>query len=196
MFFISDLMFDDDVVKKLERNFFLQNTDEVAQQLLGKMIVIAHKKKIFKAIITETESYHGDDPASHASRKRTMRNEPMFWRGGHLYVYLIYGMYFCLNITTENIDYPAAVLIRGVKVISPSLKILDGPGKLCRDLLIDKTFDRLDICGAKSSKKFSCYDIGLKPGFEALPRIGISQNKNALLRFVISELEIEKPLAH
>jgi DNA-3-methyladenine glycosylase len=96
-------------------------------------------------------------------------------------------MYFCLNITTENADYPAAVLIRGVKVISPSIKILNGPGKLCRDLLIDKTFDRLDICGAKVSKKFSCYDIGLKPKFTALSRIGISQNKNALLRFLVRE---------
>jgi DNA-3-methyladenine glycosylase len=174
-------------MQKLPREFFLQNTDEVAQQLLGKMILITNNKKIFKAIITETESYHGDDPASHASRKRTPRNEPMFWHGGYLYVYLIYGMYFCLNITTENADYPAAVLIRGVKVISPSIKILNGPGKLCRDLLIDKTFDRLDICGAKVSKKFSCYDIGLKPKFTALSRIGISQNKNALLRFLVRE---------
>jgi DNA-3-methyladenine glycosylase len=182
-------------MKKLPREFFLQNTDEVAQQLLGKMILITHNKKIFKAIITETESYHGDDPASHASRKRTPRNEPMFWRGGHLYVYLIYGMYFCLNITTENADYPAAVLIRGVKVISPSIKILNGPGKLCRDLLIDKTFDRLDIYGEKASKKFSCYDIGLKPKFVALPRIGISQNRNALLRFLVREdVEPDKAL--
>ena len=172
-------------MQKLEREFFLQSTDEVAKQLLGKLITITHNKKIFKAIITETESYHGDDPASHASRKRTPRNEPMFWRGGHLYVYLIYGMYFCLNVTTENVDYPAAVLIRGVKIIEPEDKILNGPGKLCRDLLIDKTFDRLDICGAKSSKTFSVYDIGLQPKFSALPRIGISQNKNALLRFLI-----------
>ena len=169
---------------KLDRPFFLQSTDEVAKQLLGKMIIMQCGKKIFKAIITETESYHGDDPASHASRKRTMRNEPMFWEGGHLYIYLIYGMYYCLNITTENIDYPAAVLIRGVKVIEPEEKLLDGPGKLCRYLKIDKSYDRLDICSKKNQKKFALYDIGLKPKFKATPRIGISQNKEALLRFI------------
>ncbi len=173
---------------KLPREFFLQNTDEVAKQLLGKMISIrdAKTKKNFKAIITETESYHGDDPASHASRKRTPRNEPMFWQGGHLYVYLIYGMYFCLNITTENHDYPSAVLIRGVKVLEPEEVTLDGPGKLCRYLQIDKNFDRLDFCASKNHKKFSISDIGLKPDFKELSRVGISQNKEALLRFLVS----------
>lgn len=170
---------------KLGREFFLQETDDVSRQLLGKMIVISKGKKIFKAIITETESYHGCDPASHASRKRTKCNEPMFWQGGHLYVYLIYGMYFCLNITTENYDYPAAVLIRGAKVIEPEVMSLDGPGKLCRYLAIDKTFDRFDICDEGNTKKFCVYDVGLRPKFKATKRVGISQNKDALLRFVV-----------
>jgi len=175
-------------MKKLTREFFLQPTDEVAKQLLGKLIVMKQGRKVFKAIITETESYHGDDPASHASRKRTPRNEPMFWQGGHLYVYFIYGMYHCLNITTESADYPAAVLIRGVKLIEPEEKLLDGPGKLCRELHIDKLYDLLDICLAKNQNKFSLFDIGLKPKFHATKRIGISQNKDALLRFLISDL--------
>lgn len=170
-------------MKELTRDFFLQNTDEVAKELLGKMIVIKHEKskKTFKAIITETESYHGDDPASHASRKRTPRNEPMFWQGGYLYIYLIYGMYFCLNITTESADYPAAVLVRSVKLLEPQELEITGPGRLCRHLEIDKSFDRLDIF---SGAKFSVFDIGLKPKFKVTPRIGISQNKEALLRFV------------
>jgi len=178
-------------MQKLEREFFLQDTDKVATELLGKLMVVGGRK----AIITETESYHGDDPASHASRKRTARNEPMFWQGGHLYVYLIYGMYFCLNITTENRDYPSAVLIRGVRVIEPEEKLLDGPGKLCRYLGIDKNFDRLDICAGKNEKKFVVYDVGLKPEFKATKRIGISQNKDALLRFLMSkDIEINKTL--
>ena len=172
-------------MKLLEPKFFLQNTDEVAKQLLGKLIIIKNQNQIYKAIITETESYHGDDPASHASRSRTMRNEPMFWRGGHLYIYLIYGIYYCLNIVTEGENYPSAVLIRGVKLIEPEEKLLDGPGKLCRYLKIDKTFDRLDICDKKHQKKFAIYDIGLKPDFKATARIGISKNKEALLRFVV-----------
>ncbi len=135
-------------MKILPRNFFLQNTDEVAQQLLGKLIIInsANSNQSFQAIITETESYHGDDPVSHAARSRTLRNEPMFWQGGHLYIYFIYGMYYCLNI--------------------------------------DKTFDRLDICNKNNQKKFGIYDINLKPKYETTKRIGISKNKDALLRFI------------
>ena len=176
-------------MKLLSHDFFLQNTDEVAKQLLGKLILIKSEiiNQTFKAIITETESYHGNDPASHASRSRTIRNEPMFWSGGHLYIYLIYGIYYCLNIVTESENYPSAVLIRGVKIIEPEEKLLDGPGKVCRYLKIDKTFDRLDICAGKNQKKFSVYDINLKPKFKSTPRIGISKNKDALLRFVSLE---------
>ncbi len=173
-------------MKLLPHKFYLQNTDEVAKQLLGKLITIETKTKKFKAIITETESYHGNDPASHASRSRTIRNEPMFWRGGYLYVYLIYGMYYCLNVITEGENYPSAVLIRGAKIIEPEEKLLDGPGKLCRYLGIDKSFDRLEISGLKKSQScFKIYDIGLKPDFKATPRIGITKNKEALLRFVV-----------
>jgi DNA-3-methyladenine glycosylase len=78
-----------------------------------------------------------------------------------------------------------AVLIRSVKVISPETKLLDGPGKLCRDLKIDKTHDRLDICLKENQDKFCLFDIGLKPKFKITPRIGISQNKEAFLRFLI-----------
>ena len=177
-------------MKLLSHNFFLQNTDEVAKRLLGKLIIVESEitGKPFKAIITETESYHGEDPASHASRSRTVRNEPMFWRGGHLYIYLIYGIYYCLNVVTEGENYPSAVLIRGAKVIEPEEKLLDGPGKLCRYLKIDKKFDCLDICIRDNHTKFSIYDIGLKPKFKATPRIGISKNKEALLRFVSLEI--------
>jgi len=168
------------VREKLVRDFFLQPTDLVAKELLGKVILMPN----FKAIITETESYHGDDPASHASKKRTSRNEPMFLQGGHLYVYMIYGMYFCLNITTEAKDYPSAVLIRGVKIIEPKEHIIDGPGKLCRYLEINKEFDRLDLCDDKNHKNFSIFDYGFKPKFKSTPRIGISKNKDALLRFI------------
>ena len=171
-------------MKLLKQEFFLQNTDDVAKQLLGKLMVVkSSDRKIYQAIINETESYHGDDPASHASRSRTMRNEPMFWHGGHLYIYLIYGMYYCLNIVTEVENYPSAVLIRGVSLIEPEEKLLDGPGKLCRHLEIDKSFDRINLLDEKNDR-FQIYDIGLKPKFKSTPRIGISKNKEALLRFV------------
>ena len=75
----------------------------------------------YQGIITETEAYIGqDDPACHASKVKTKRTSIMFEEGGHCYVYLIYGMYYCFNIVTEASGFPAAVLLRGIKLISPA----------------------------------------------------------------------------
>jgi DNA-3-methyladenine glycosylase len=171
------------LVSKLGQKFFLQNTDEVAKQLLGKEIRFTKNDRNFTAIITETESYHGADPASHGSKGKTKRSEVMFLSGGRLYVYLIYGMYFCLNFTTENEGYPSAVLIRSVKLIAPEARIINGPGRLCRDLVIDREFNEINIC-KENQFQFQCCDIGLKPDFVATKRVGITKNQSALLRFV------------
>lgn len=86
-------------------------------------------------MITEVEAYVGQkDKASHASRGKTPRTEIMFGTSGYWYVYLIYGMYYCLNIVTEKENYPAAILIRGVEGIS-------GPGRVTRYFGIDKNFN-------------------------------------------------------
>lgn len=74
------------------------------------------------------------DKASHASRGRTSRTEVMFGHAGHWYVYLIYGMHYCVNIVTEQKNYPAAILIRGVESIS-------GPGRVAKYFGIDKHFN-------------------------------------------------------
>lgn len=99
-----------------------------------------------KAMITETEAYIGqDDLACHASKGRTPRTEVMFGKPGHAYVYMIYGMYHCLNIVTEKKGLPAAVLIRAVSIDSVEHKKTDGPGKLCKFLGIDKKINGWDV---------------------------------------------------
>lgn len=122
-----------------------------------------------KVIITETEAYIGEnDLACHASRGRTPRTEVMYGVPGHAYVYMIYGMYHCLNVVTEEKDFPAAVLIRGGINPSPALPLakgespgfplwqrgtkgdLNGPGKLCRFLKIDRKLNTWDL--TKSEK--------------------------------------------
>src|SRR3989344_7227500 len=116
---------------KLNREFFNRNTVVVARELLGKYLVRKIGSKIVRAKITETEAYCGPrDLACHASRGMTPRTKVMFGPPGRAYIYLIYGMYHCLNIVTEKEGYPAAVLIRGCE-------LADGPGKTCRDLKID-----------------------------------------------------------
>ncbi|MCB0198257.1 MAG: DNA-3-methyladenine glycosylase, partial [Anaerolineae bacterium] len=96
----------------LTQNFFTRPTLTVARELLGQHLVRDLDGQRLSGIIVETEAYVGpDDTASHASKGRTPRNGVMFGVAGIAYVYLIYGMYSMLNVTTEQPDFPAAILI-------------------------------------------------------------------------------------
>lgn len=134
--------------ERLRKEFFMEPTLKVAENLIGKVLVRNIRGEKIKVVITETEAYSGlEDKASHASRGRTPRNKIMFGLAGYAYVYLIYGMHYCLNIVTERQNYPAAVLIRGVKLIgsATSDKMLNGPGKLTKFLNIDKNLNGENI---------------------------------------------------
>lgn len=140
--------------KKIKAENFNQNTLKVAKSLLGKILCVKNSRKTMRGIITETEAYRGeDDLACHASKGRTKRTETMYKKAGTVYVYMIYGMYFCLNIVTEDEDYPAAILIRGVFPLSTSNVDnggeIKGPGRVCRHFGIDKSFNGLNISGDK-----------------------------------------------
>jgi len=137
--------------KTLQEIFYRKNTLDVAKQLLGCFLVRKIGKKIIRGIITETEAYIGeDDLACHASRGRTKRTEIMYGEAGRAYVYMIYGMYHCLNVVTEKKDFPAAVLIRAIKIEGMDYKKTNGPGKLCRFLKIDRKLNNLDMAEGKS----------------------------------------------
>jgi len=159
--------------KVLKRDFFLQNTVDVAKKLLGKYLIINRHQRFQIGKIVETEAYCGpDDKASHASRGKTPRTKIMFGPPGKLYVYLIYGMYHCLNIVTEKKGYPAAVLIRAIEPVWGIQGKTDGPGKLCRELAIKRTDTDLDITSPRNGIYLK--DIGLKPKkIIATPRIGV-----------------------
>jgi DNA-3-methyladenine glycosylase len=162
----------------LDRAFFDRPTLTVAEELLGKILVCGP----YQGYITETEAYIGeDDPACHAARGLTPRTAVMFGAAGFSYVYLIYGMYYMLNIVTEREGFPAAVLIRGVQLLSPSPKNLNGPGKLCRELGITQAHNRVDMV---SSPTLTVKDSNWKPTFRTTPRIGIKVGTDKLWRFV------------
>lgn len=122
----------------LTTDFFEQKTNTVARDLLGQNLCLKNKTGgILRLPITETEAYLGPhDLACHSSKGKTKRTEVMYGPPGTIYVYLIYGMYHMLNIVTEEIEYPSAVLIRGAGKY-------DGPGKLTRALGIDKNYNGL-----------------------------------------------------
>ena len=137
--------------KLLKRSFFERPTLEVAPELLGKTIVLRQGQKKQKlGIIVEVEAYTDNDPACHASRGKTPRNEVMFGPGGYSYVYFIYGMYHCLNFVTEKEGIPGAVLIRALEIPDKELRIASGPGKLCTYLKITKKHNKLDSCSEDS----------------------------------------------
>lgn len=126
----------------LPTKFFDQRTRTVARELLGCALCRRIGRKIICGTITETEAYCGpNDLASHASRGKTARNAVMFGPPGVIYVYLVYGMYWCLNIVTERENYPAAVLIRAVMMSNVPYQRTNGPGKLCRSYQIDKSLN-------------------------------------------------------
>src|SRR5262245_49742635 len=118
--------------KVLPVSYYLKDTVEVAQDLLGKLLVVAMPRGLFRwGRIVETEAYCGEDPASHASRGKTERCAPMFERGGIAYVYFIYGMYDMFNVVTEPEGRPGAVLIRGLEPLSgfgPGMTVKEGNG--------------------------------------------------------------------
>jgi len=141
--------------RTLKPDFFARDTIEVAKDLLGKVLYRQIGQQVYRGIITETEAYHGEtDLACHCSKGKTNRTGVMYDAPGHIYVYLIYGMYYMLNFVTMPKDFPAAVLIRGISNLQVSengqtfqnLNIkTDGPGKLTKHLHIDKSLNALTL---------------------------------------------------
>jgi len=150
---------------RLDSQFYQRDVLEVAPDLLGKTLVRKFESgDELRAIITEVEAYRGtDDLGCHASKGMTERNRVMFSRGGLVYVYLIYGMYWMFNVVTSVENNPQAVLVRGVTGA-------DGPGKLTRLLAIDKSFYGEDLL---TSNRLWIEDNGVVPSFITTPRIGI-----------------------
>lgn len=173
----------------LPETFFQHRTLMVARELLGDTLCRRFRGKTIRGEITETEAYCGPhDLASHASRGRTPRTEVMFGPPGRIYVYLIYGMYWCLNIVTERDGYPAAVLIRAVTVPGKPSQKTDGPGKLCRFFHIDKSLHE-KILGKRTGLWIERpRTVGKKFHIKKTPRIGVDyagSHRDKLWRFVL-----------
>ncbi|HHW90181.1 MAG TPA: DNA-3-methyladenine glycosylase [Clostridiales bacterium] len=144
-----------DQYKRLSQDFYNNDTLTVSKRLLGKRVVRNLNGVILEAMIVETEAYIGTiDAAAHSYRGMTDRNKIMWEDGGRLYVYQIYGMYFCMNVITEPRGTPAGVLIRAVEPLqnidtmarlrkidlskTKPIALTSGPGKVCQALGISK----------------------------------------------------------
>lgn len=198
----------------LGRDFYDRDTLTVAQELLGCRLVREVEGEHLVGRITETEAYIGRcDKACHAyGYKRTNRTETLFAQPGTAYLYLIYGMYTCLNFVTEPVGEPAAVLIRSITAIEgeqtmarlrfgrPVAELnayqrknfLNGPGKVCKALNLDRSMNGHDLL------TLPLYvlprDIEL-PAIHCGPRIGVDyaqEAKDYPWRFWV-DMEREKP---
>lgn len=146
----------------------------VAPELLNKVLVIAGRS----ARIVEVEAYTADDPASHSFRGATARNASMFGPPGQWYVYLIYGMHHCLNLVTGAVGDGQAVLIRSVVIDGVDPRRTRGPGRLTRELAVDRSLDATEAV---------IVDDGTPPPARPLvtPRIGISRAVDLPRRWLV-----------
>jgi len=185
----------------LTRDFYDRDTVTVARELLGKHLVrVTETGELLVGRITETEAYVGRmDKACHAyGYKRTKRTETLFAPPGTAYIYLIYGMYHCLNFVTEPEGEPCAVLIRGLTAVENGdiiaknrfdrkmeemtpyqrKNFLNGPGKVCRGLSLTREQNGLDLT-RRESGLYVCG--GPAPGHIRVgKRIGIDYAQEAV----------------
>ena len=175
--------------------YFQRSTKKIGKNLLGDYLVVNLKNKPIKAKIVETEIYIGpEDQASHTrNENKTKRNKVVWKPGGHVYIYLTYGIHWMLNIVTEKKDIPECVLIRAVDIDGLNFKKTNGPGKLTKRLGIDKSLYGEDL--TKSKKIW--IEKGKKQEIIKTPRINIDSAGEPWVskkwRFLIVDYKNELP---
>jgi DNA-3-methyladenine glycosylase len=174
--------------KLLPRRFYAGAPDVVARGLMGKVLARRLDGEWLTGRIVETEAYFGkDDPAAHAYAGKTERNAVLFGPPGHAYVYFIYGMHWCLNVSCEPDGQPGGVLFRAIEPLTgletmarlrgtANRKLLaSGPGRLCQAMGITRAGQNgADVTDRES--ELQIWDDGYKPKrVRVTPRIGISK---------------------
>jgi DNA-3-methyladenine glycosylase len=197
----------------LPTDFYLRPVTIVAQELLGKVIITCIDGHYTKSLIVETEAYeYPFDKGSHTYlHRRTPKNESMYLKGGHLYIYTCYGIHDMMNIVTEDENSGTAVLIRAVEPIE-GLEIMQkrrncfkndhtltgGPGKVCEALGIKKQHDALKLNGSQSEILIISHTDN--PSYLCVcPRVGMSSRvaecANYPYRYYINSRCVSRPLS-
>lgn len=187
--------------KPLPRRFYSRSPDAVARGLLGKVLARRFEGERLAGRIVEVEAYFGqDDPAAHSAAGKTARNAVLFGAPGHAYVYFIYGMYSCLNVSCEPEGQAGCVLLRaleplrgqatmerlrGIDSKAKPRMLASGPGRLCQALGITRaSHNGMDVTDARSELRI--VDDGFRPeSILATPRIGIRKAVERPHRFLI-----------
>ncbi len=186
----------------LARSFFDRSPDQVARDLLGKLIVRREAHEVPAGRIVEVEAYFGaDDPAAHAFNGRTARNAVLFGPPGHAYVYFVYGMHYCLNVSCGPEGKAGCVLIRALEPVAGLARMAElrglpanaqprllasGPGRLCQALGITRTaHNGVDVCDPESALIFA-QDGYASPKIAVGPRVGIRKAVELPARYSVA----------
>jgi len=190
----------------LDRAFFEAPSERVARRLLGKVLARRGRSGWMAGRIVEVEAYLGPhrklpDPAAHSHRGPTPRNLALFGPPGHAYVYSIYGLYYCMNVSCERVGHGGGVLLRALEPLvgldemawnrglatgAAAKELTSGPGRLCQALGITRSADNgLDLLDPKSPLQLR--DDGMRAGRVLVtPRIGIRHAVELPLRFILA----------
>jgi DNA-3-methyladenine glycosylase len=172
----------------LRRSFFARSVHEVAPDLIGITLLVDG----VGGRIVEVEAYDQEDPASHAYRGRTARNESMFGPPGHAYVYRSYGIHWCLNLVCGDEGVPEAALVRALEPtagldlqrrrrgVEDVRALCSGPGKLCQALGITREHDGLPL----DRTPFRLEERDAPPEIVTAPRIGITRATELSWRYL------------
>ncbi|HTC29234.1 MAG TPA: DNA-3-methyladenine glycosylase [Candidatus Acidoferrum sp.] len=181
------------MTRRLRRKDLPIDTVELARFLVGKMLVHDLRGQRASGRIVETEAYPVGDAAGHAFRGKTQRNAPLYLARGHAYVYFIYGMYYCLNVSSERAGVGAGVLIRALEPLegidlmkkrrgtSSVRDLARGPGRLAVAMAIDMRDNGLDLCADPSL--WLGVDADHHSVVGATTRIGLSREQARRWRF-------------
>jgi len=186
----------------LSRAFYDRDPRLVAPDLLGKILIRRHGRKLLAGRIVEVEAYLGaDDPAAHAAIGRTPRNSVLFGPPGHAYVYFIYGAHYCLNVSCLPDGVPGGILfraleplqgieemfkLRGIDETSDLRRLTTGPGRFAAAFGITRVRDNgKDLTDAKSDL-YIADDEAPRPEVLITKRIGITKAADMPLRYIVA----------
>ncbi len=183
----------------LTRAFFARSSTEVARDLLGRVVESVTDDGLVSVRLVEVEAYGGqDDPASHAWRGPTPRNQVMYGPPGHAYVYFTYGMHWCLNVVTGDVGAASAVLLRAGQVVAgrdlaarrrggvPDVRLARGPATLAQALGVDGGWDGMDLARRGARLRIRSGEPVADAEVAAGPRIGVSRGTDTPWRYVLA----------
>ncbi len=171
----------------LPQKFYDREPIIVAKELLGKFLVRKIDGKYLVGMISETEAYlSSEDSAAHNFKGLTKRNASLYKEGGHAYIHSM-RQWCLLDAVTEGTDKPGSVLIRAVEPVEGIEGLINGPGKVCRELSITRTLDGIDMTNSDSELFIAKGDKDIPHKVMTSSRVGISTAKDMPLRFYVSK---------